>query len=331
MPFPLVSAFFNWLRRAIIEAIESGVKSLQQQITKQMNQRVNLDSRPQMPDTHFELKGVEELMIEMKALRLDIDAVVEPITRAHTSALCYDLIKASEPIGNGGGGTADARKVGEERLRKEIYRFFRPVSDLKFGQLLMAEQWDALADYDWTPTSPSLREAKAKGDYKAMWEVFNRTGWKREELEIVNEPTEILHRSARNSTGSIKTNRKVYVKNQEAIYNYFLKMKNDVGKMASGWWSIAQRLGKPSDGYFNTAHHIRKNIGTGTIVKVSKPMEGTSYTITNTLGNHNNFLVGSGGLNAALVKRKRLFQKDLIAALTKAIDKANAKNSNKAP
>jgi hypothetical protein len=329
MPFPLVAAFMNWARRALMQAIESGVKNLQSQIGKEMKKEVKLPPKPEMPETRFETKGVDELMADLKKLRGDIDAIIEPITRAHTSALCYDLIKASEPIGSGGGGTADARKVGEDRLRKEIYRFFRPTSDLKFGQLLMAEQWDALANYDWTPTSPSLREAKAKGDYKTMWDVFNKRGWKREELEVWDAPTETLHRSARNSTGSIKSSRKVYIKNQEAIYNYYLKMKQDVGKMASGWWVIAQKLGKPSDGYFNTAHHIRKNIGTGTVQKVHKPMEGTSYTITNTLGNHNNMLVGSGGLSSVISKRKRLFDKALRDALTKAIDTANSRNSNK--
>ena len=329
MAFPLVTAFFNWARRALMEAIEAGVKNLRSNIQKEMKKEVKLDSKPQMPETRFEVKGIDQLMADLKKLRGDIDAIIEPIVRAHTSALCYDLIKASEPIGNGGGGTADARKVGEERLRKEIYRFFRPTSDLKFGQLLMAEQWDALANYDWTPTSPSLREAKAKGDYKTMWEVFNRSGWKREEIEIVSEPTPSLHRSGRNSTGSIKGGRKVYVKDQEAIYNYYLRMRSDVGKMASGWWHIAQKLGKPSDGYFNTAHHIRKNIGTGSIKKVHKPMEGTTYEITNSLGNHNNMLVSSGGLAIAINKRKRLFEKALRDALIKAIDTANSRNSNK--
>lgn len=327
MPFPLVSAFLTWARRALMEAIESGVKNLQSSINKEMKKEVKLDSKPQMPETRFEAKGIDELMADLRAFRVDIDRLIEPIVRAHTSALCYDLIKASEPIGNGGGGTADARKVGEDRLRKEIYRFFRPTSDLKFGQLLMAEQWDAVAQYDWTPTTPSLREAKARGDYKTMWEVFNRNGWKREELEIVQEPTAILHRSGRNSTGSIKGNRKVYVKDQESIQTYYNRMKRDVGTMASGWWAIAQKLGKPSDGYFNTAHHIRKNIGTGTVKKVHKPMEGTSYEITNSIGNHNNMLVGSGGLSKVINKRKRLFEKALIDALTKAIDKANNKNN----
>ena len=329
MAFPLVTAFFNWARRALMEAIEAGVKNLRSNIQKEMKKEVKLDSKPQMPETRFEAKGIDELMADLKKLRGDIDLLIEPIVRAHTSALCYDLIKASEPIGNGGGGTGDARKVGEERLRKEIYRFFRPTSDLKFGQLLMAERWDALAQYDWTPTSPSVREAKAKGDYKTMWDIFNKRGWKREELEIVDFPTPSLHKSARNSTGSIKGGRKVYVNNQDAIYSYYLRMKNDVGKMASGWWAVAQKLGKPSDGYFNTAHHIRKNIGTGTVKKVHKPMEGTSYTITNSLGNHNNMLVGSGGLDAAIAKRKRLFEKALRDALTKAIDTANSRNSNK--
>jgi hypothetical protein len=312
-----------------MEAIEAGVKNLRSNIQKEMKKEVKLESKPQMPETRFEAKGIDELMADLKKLRGDIDLLIEPIVRAHTSALCYDLIKASEPIGNGGGGTGDARKVGEERLRKEIYRFFRPTSDLKFGQLLMAERWEALANYNWTPTSPSVREAKAKGDYKAMWDIFNKRGWKREEFEIVDFPTASLHRSARNSTGSIKGGRKVYVNNQDAIYSYYLRMRNDVGKMASGWWQIAQKLGKPSDGYFNTAHHIRKNIGTGTVKKVHKPMEGTSYTITNSLGNHNNMLVGSGGLDAAIAKRKRLFEKALRDALTKAIDTANSRNSNK--
>lgn len=320
-----VVQFFRWAARQLIRLIDDAVAKAQKQISNRMMQRVNLNSRPQMPDMHFDVQGVDQLLAELRRLRIDIDKVVEPVVKRHTSALCYDLIRNSEPMGAmGQGGTAAARQLGEERLRKEIYRFFRPTSDLKFGQLLMAGQWDALVDYDWEPQSPSVREMKAKGDYKSMWEIFNRNGWKREPVEVVDEPSVVLHNSARNDKGSIKGNRKVYVKRQEAIYDYFLKLRRDVGNMASGWWSIAQRLGKPADGYFNTAHHIRKNLGTGTIRREVIPFQGASYTIENSLGNYGGFLTESGGLRSALVKRKRLFHADLTKTIQAVINKANA-------
>ena len=277
----------------------------------------NLPDNPPMPDVKLEVSGADEAIDLLNQTQIEVERVLVPELRAHAVSLCNDLIRSTPPLANGAsgsGGSPAALQHGRMMLEKQIRSIFKPTQSMLFGHLVMAREWQACANYKWTPTSEGMIKDINNKNWKSVYERFNRNGWRRSEQEIVHIPTPALHRAARGKDGA--TNKTYFVRQKAAIDNYIRQKAMLIGKMISGWVDARDNIGSPpADGTNVNVKSLGMGSGRATTVRSGSQ---SKVVLNNLFGDLNGVLTKTGRLQYLLDKRRV----NLLNGFKKAVDKA---------
>lgn len=269
-----------------------------------------------MPEMKVAVHGIEEALDELDRVKVNVEKVLLPELKAHAVSVCNDLMSQTPPLLNGGkgsGGTPQAVASGRAMVEKQIKSIFKPTQSMLFGHLVMARDFQACANYNWTPTSEGMIKDINNQNWKSVYERFQRNGWKRSGDQIVDRPTKALHNAARGTDG--KTRKTYYVRQKEAITQYIAQVQATVGAMVSGWVDARQQIGsRPADG--KNVNAVRGS-GTGFAV-VQRGGKGSFVRIVNKLGDLHGVLSKTNILSQVLSKRRLL----LAQGIKKRVDEA---------
>jgi hypothetical protein len=300
----LLSALRGFMSNAV-SAIQGNLGQASSEITKKMGSAPEITAPPPNTDTKITVGGVDENIARLDRIEKQIKAGMNSITVAHSSALCYDLIRNTYPlIGGrlGSGGTGGAQMVGEKNFKSEVEKIFQPIDRIPFGELVKRQDWVGIQEMDWKPQVPAILKMIEQRNDIGLLRVFgNSTS---SEVQIINDANPDDHRRARGQNGRARGT--VYVRNKQSIQTYAEMFKRRVGIMASGWWVCATRLGRPADGSASVASFVMKNYGTGRAT-VSNSNGKTSVSIENRMGDFNGMVTRIGGIANAVRSRTTKF------------------------
>jgi hypothetical protein len=300
----LVSALRGFLSSAV-SSIQSVANQVSGQITNKMSSSPNITAPPPNVETKFGVKGIDENIARLNRIEQQIKAGMNKITVAHSSALCYDLIRNTYPLVGGrlgSGASSGAQMVGERNFKAEVQKVFQPIDRIPFAELVKKQDWVGIQEMDWKPQVPSIIKMIEDRNDIGLLRVFGtRTS---SSVQIIQDANPDDHRRARGKDGRAKGT--VYVRNKQSIHTYAEMFKRRVGVMASGWWTCATRLGKPADGSASVASFVMKNYGTGRAT-VSSSGGKTRVEIENRLGDYNGMVTRIGGIANAVRSRTAKF------------------------
>jgi len=284
-----------------------------------------LPENPPMPDVKLDVSGADEAIDLLNKTQIEVERVLLPELRSHGVSLCNDLIRSTPPLANGAmgsGGSPSALQHGRMMLEKQIRSIFKPTQSMLFGHLVMAREWQACANYKWTPTSEGMIKDINSQNWKSVYARFQRNGWTRSEQEIVQIPTPALHRAARGKDGA--TNKTYFVRQKAAIDAFVRQKAMLIGKMISGWVDARDSIGSPpADGTNVNTKSLGMGSGRATTVRQGSQ---SKVVLTNLFGDLNGVLTKTGRLQYLLDKRRV----NLLNGFKKAVDKAVKVASTKA-
>jgi hypothetical protein len=140
---------------------------------------------------------------------------------------CQRFTPPFSQLGNNNESWATQRKMGRDRVTKDLDRMF-----------LKPE----LLDDDPYPLAAVIRKLLRKGDIIGANELLARGKWKE---KAIREPNSELHNAQRNSRGRVKSRPDRYFVAEAASRRaYFRKMTDRVGLAKAGWNRAALALGR---------------------------------------------------------------------------------------
>lgn len=300
----LLSALRGFLSNAI-SGIQGNLTQASGEITKKMGSAPEITAPPPNVDTKITINGIDENIARLNRIEQQIRNGMNGITVAHSSALCYDLIRNTYPlIGGrlGSGGSSGAQMAGERNFKAEVSKVFQPIDRIPFASLVARQDWVGIQEMDWKPRLPSIIKMIEDRNDIGLLRVFGTNT--SASVQIINDANPDDHRRARGKNGRAKGT--VYVRNKQSVQTYAEMFKRRVGIMASGWWVCATRLGKPADGSTSVASFVMKNYGTGKAT-VSNSNGRTQVHIENRLGDFNGMVSRIGGIANVVRSRTTKF------------------------
>lgn len=296
-----------------------------QQIKQFRNAKTSekLPQNPPMPEMKLAVEGVDEALDLLEKTQIEVERVLVPELRQHAVSLCNDLIAATPPLANGASGTGGSPAAllhGRMMLERQIRSIFKPTQSMLFGHLVMAQEWQACANYKWTPTSEGMIKDINNKNWKSVYARFQRNGWKKSDQQIVHIPTPALHKAARDKSG--RTTKQYFVRQKAAIDNYIRQKAMLIGKMISGWVDARDAIGSPpADGKNVSVKSLGMGTGRAQTVRQGK---ASRVVLFNLFGDLNGVLTKTGRLQYLLDKRRVNLLNGIKGAVDKAVNKAKA-------
>lgn len=291
---------------------------------KKIETSEKMPRNPPMPEMKLGIEGADEAIDLLEKTQIEVERVLVPQLRAHGVSLCNDLIAATPPLANGAsgtGGTPAALQHGRMMLEKQIRSIFKPTQSMLFGHLVMAQEWQACANYKWTPTSEGMIKDINNRNWKSVYERFKRRGWKQSDQQIVHIPTPALHKAARDKSG--RTVKEYFVRQKASIDNYIRQKAMLIGKMISGWVDARDGIGSPpADGKNVSVKSLGMGTGRAQTVRQGKQ---SKVILFNLFGDLNGVLTKTGRLQYLLDKRRVNLLNDFKKAVDKAVSVAKGK------
>lgn len=313
---------FTRASSAIDDIIAAGRNNVRQ--FRKVETSEKLPANPPMPEIKMGLEGADEAIDLLEKTQIEVERVLVPTLRSHAVALCNDLIAATPPLANGAagtGGTPAALLHGRMMLEKQIRSIFKPTQSMLFGHLVMAQEWQACANYKWTPTSEGMIKDIKNKNWQSVYARFKRNGWSRSDQQVVEIPTPALHKAARDRSG--RTTKEYFVRRKAAIDAYIRQKAMLIGKMISGWVDARDAIGSPP-AYGNNVPVKSLGMGSGQANTV-RAGKKSAVTITNAHGDLNGVLTQTGRLQYILTKVRITLLANFKKEVDKAVNVAKAK------
>lgn len=276
-----------------------------------------------MINQEIRIQGKDEVIAELQRNKIQISSALRPFVLKHAMATAYHFIQVTEPLaGKGTGGTGTGYKVGEARMSHDIHSIFKPAQSLKFGDLLMADEWKSLNNYKWTPKSRSIEHLVNSNQYGTLKNIFKANGWKPPQVKFADYPMVNTQKNSR-SKGKVSGN-PVYIRGgNDAIKEFFKRRARTIGLVASGWWDcITQLKGTSSaDHAFSVSSFVKKSNSNGSAT-ISTNSDSSYVTIRNKVGDYDGLLTKSGGLMEVLNFRRKAFISGLQKEVSRIISQS---------